>query len=154
AMFRTLLRWLPDRASPGAADAVRVPEPALALAAETPPAIAGVDTASGLARAGGNGELYRRLLRKYVDGQAGVADAIAAALASGGRTTAERLAHTTRGVSGSIGAARAQEAATTLERAIRDDCEHAGLIDALRAALDDTLDAIQADLGDAEAPPE
>src|SRR5262249_9449068 len=98
-LYHALARWYARR--PAAAAPVR--------AAKRPPAgdgelpqVAGVDTASGLKRVAGNLALYRNLLGKFVEGQAGVPDAVRKALREGDRSLAERLSHTLKGVSGNI----------------------------------------------------
>ena len=56
---------------------------------------------------------------RYVEGQRDSAERIRAALATGDKALAERIAHTVKGVSGNIGAADAQAAAAKLEASIR-----------------------------------
>ena len=120
-MFRILLRWIGRKA--------RGPEagsrpPATTAASTTgeeiaPPVVAGLDTVNGLRRSGGKSRLYRELLGKYLDGQGDAPTRIRAALATGDRETAERLAHTLKGASGTIGAEAVQAPAAALEQAIR-----------------------------------
>jgi two-component system sensor histidine kinase/response regulator len=136
-LYRTLARWF-RRAGTAAAPAVGKPGPA----AGDLPRIDGVDTASGLKRVAGNRALYRKLLEKYVEGQAGAAKEIRAALAAGDRSRAERIAHTAKGVSGNIGATAAQDAAGAVEAAIRKAAESEQALDALQRALDRTVGAI------------
>lgn len=62
--------------------------------------------------------MYQSMLRKFVAGQRSAVNDIRAALNSGDRATAERLAHTTKGVCGNIGAAGVQGLAGALEHAI------------------------------------
>ncbi len=145
AMFSTLLGWLPRRAAStrSVAAAEARPEPALA--------IAGIDTAGGLRRVAGNHDLYRRLLEKYVEGQAGAEQALRAALEAGDRATAERIAHTVKGVSGNIGADRPAQAAAALEQAIHGGHENEALIAAFADAVAATVAAVRAGVGSAPA---
>lgn len=143
AMFSTLLRWLPRRA--GAAPA---PAAAATHDAEPPLVIAGVDTANGLKRVAGNRALYRRLLDKYVEGQAAAPAELRAALAAGDRATAERIAHTAKGVSGNIGADLPQQAAAALEHAIHGGTENEALHQAFADAIAATVAAVRGAIGD------
>jgi signal transduction histidine kinase/CheY-like chemotaxis protein len=121
------------------------------------PSIAGVDTAAGLKRVGGNAALYRNLLVRFAHGQANAPTQIREALASGERETAQRLAHTLKGVAGNIGALDVQAAAQGVEGAIRE--EATGSIGPLTGKLDQALsivlngmDVLQAE-SDAATPP-
>jgi two-component system sensor histidine kinase/response regulator len=147
AMFSTLQRWLPRRASAGR---VAAAAPATAQA-DAPLTIPGIDVAGGLRRVAGNHGLYRRLLEKYVEGQAGAAQALRAALAAGDRATAERIAHTVKGVSGNIGADAPAQAAAALEQAIRDGGGDDAQIAAFDAAVAATVAAIRGAIGGAVA---
>ena len=115
-MFRAMSRYL--RQSPTGADPLACPSNS-AMGQVAIPAIPGVDVTRALYRINGNGKLYLQLLRKFIVNQAGTAAALEAALASGDRSLAERLAHTTKGVAGNIGANRVQEVAAELTASIR-----------------------------------
>jgi signal transduction histidine kinase/DNA-binding response OmpR family regulator/HPt (histidine-containing phosphotransfer) domain-containing protein len=108
-------------------------------------AIPNLDSAGGLSRVGGNGTLYQKLLRQFVEQQAAVVDQITAAHARGDRSLAERLAHTLKGVAGNIGATPVQAAAGALEKCIRDGAPGQDL-DAARQRLAAALDPLVADL--------
>jgi len=84
------------------------------------PEIEGVDVAGGLKRVVGNKRLYLDLLAKFGAMQGDSAAQISAALESGDRKLAERLAHTVKGVAGNIGIASIYAAAAKLESGIRD----------------------------------
>jgi two-component system, sensor histidine kinase and response regulator len=120
-LFDTVARFVTpaDDAAPIGA---RADVPAAVSLQEIPsadlPPIAGLDTADGLARVGGNRKLYRRLLRQFVDEQAATAAQVSDACASGDIALAERLAHTLKGVAGNIGAAQVGRAAGALEKVI------------------------------------
>ena len=94
ALFHTLQHWLKPRG-----DTPLAPAPAPAPADTAPrgaepawPTIPGLDVANGLRRVAGNRKLYRDLLTQYIAGQADAPARIQAALATGDRATAERLA--------------------------------------------------------------
>ena len=83
--------------------------------------------------------LYRRLLRKFYDGQKDFATLFAKALASADPSEAERCAHTLRGTAGTIGAKEVKEAAEALERA----CQQRAAPDQIESLLHQALDALQ-----------
>jgi len=115
-LFRAMSRYL--RQAPTGAHPFACPGNS-AMGQVAIPAIPGVDVTRALSRISGNGKLYLQLLRKFIVNQAGTAAALEAALASGDRSLAERLAHTTKGVAGNIGANRVQEVAAELTASIR-----------------------------------
>ena len=84
------------------------------------PEIAGVNLADGLNRVAGNRRLYRDLLGQFAAKQGDAAAQISAALESGDRQLAERIAHTVKGVAGNLGITGVQSAAQKLEKAIRE----------------------------------
>jgi two-component system sensor histidine kinase/response regulator len=87
----------------------------------------GMSISSGLARVGGNKQLYVKLLLKFKDGQETALEQIRAALQSGDSETAARVAHTVKGVSGNLGGEGLFIAASALEKAIKDgeqDLDH------------------------------
>ena len=91
------------------------------------PAIPGVNIAEGLARVAGNKRLYRDLLRQFAMKQADAGAQIAAALVSGDRSIAERIAHTVKGVAGNLAVVEVHAAAFELERDIRESQEQSPL---------------------------
>jgi two-component system sensor histidine kinase/response regulator len=119
-LFSALLRWIKpgERGVPQAESRRAIPEEKeedLLL-----PELPGVSVASGLERVGGNKRLYAKLLSKFRDSQQKAVAEIRAALHSGDRETAGRLAHTVKGVSGNLGAETLYRAAADLEKAIKE----------------------------------
>ncbi|MEE4237863.1 MAG: response regulator, partial [Anderseniella sp.] len=116
--------------------------------------IPGLDTAAGIERIGGNETSYRKLLRKFVDNQAGAIDEIIAAREEGDNEVAVRAAHTLKGVGGSIGAGELQRLGAELEHNLKESPQ--GDFDALLTATRDELQRlihdIAAELGTAESP--
>jgi two-component system sensor histidine kinase/response regulator len=107
---------------PASVAPVVVPQPttrASASAEVVLPVGPGLDSIDGLARVAGNRTLYRRLVTQFAEQQGSAPEQIAAALKSGDRALAERLAHTLKGVAGNIGAKPVQAAAGEVERLIR-----------------------------------
>jgi len=156
-LYQTLARWF--RRASHAVPAPRVERPA--PAADTFPDMPGVDVADGLRRVAGNSALYRNLLAKFAEGQAGTPDAIRRALRAGDHALAERLAHTLKGVAGNIGARSVQASAGDLERAIRSDAVQDHLVERVDSELSTIVGRIRASLSgpatahakDAAAPP-
>jgi CheY-like chemotaxis protein len=104
------------------------------------PQLPGIDTQTGLARVAGNMKLYRSILLKFRDSQAGVADEVLAAIEQNDKETAQRLAHTVKGIAGNVGASELQEAARQLEDAIKNNTgEAVRLIEPLRDSLAQVL---------------
>jgi two-component system, sensor histidine kinase and response regulator len=116
-LYRTVLAFAGQRVVPRAGAASEAP--ATEAASAELAAIAGVDTADGLHRVGGNLRLYRAMLQQYAEDQAATPAALRAALASGDAKTAERLAHTLKGVSATLGIKPASEAGAVVEDRIR-----------------------------------
>jgi HPt (histidine-containing phosphotransfer) domain-containing protein len=143
-LFETLLKWiehkdreLPDLSAENAAGQ----EPVGSL-----PDLPGIDTASGIARVGGNVRSYRKLLVKFADSQADAIDTIRTAHANGDPELSVRLAHTLKGVGGAIGATELQRAAAELEGALADG--PAGLPVPLLTAVQGEVDRVLALLRD------
>ncbi len=132
-LFEVLGRWVqvPENRSMQAASATETaPEHVEAL-----PDLPGIDTQAGIARCGGNEAVYRKILHKFRETQAGVPQRIRAALEADDRATAEREAHTLKGVAGNIGADDVQAVAKTVEVHIKQEKD----TDAALKALDRTL---------------
>jgi two-component system sensor histidine kinase/response regulator len=157
ALFDTVARYY--RKSPVGVAETRAPA-APSRVSETGdevPAIDGLDAKDGERRVMGNRKLYVKLLRQFVEQQGSALEQIAAAMAKGETSVAERLAHTLKGVAGSIGANPVQAAAATLEKLIREgaaaeDVETARrrvavVLDPLVAALRSGLPAPAAEVG-------
>ena len=83
-----------------------------------------MDTADGLARCLGNGELYKRLLRSFRQGQADAATATRADLEGGHRDVAARRLHDLKGLAGTIGARRLQSVSDRLLTAVQADAHN------------------------------
>ena len=124
-LFATLLRWAKPRKAAAAGTEAK---PAPAAGDSLLPHIEGIDVAGGLKRVAGNKRLYRDLLVQFADGQSDAHARISAAIESGDRKGAERIAHTVEGVAGNIGLDEVVGAAHKLERAIRE-------VDAVAPAL-------------------
>ncbi len=119
-LFATLLRW----AKPRPKESVKsqpLPAPVgISVDEVILPEIPGVNLADGLKRVAGNRRLYRDLLGQFAAKQGDAAAQISAALESGDRQLAERIAHTVKGVAGNFGITGVQSSAQKLEKAIRE----------------------------------
>jgi signal transduction histidine kinase/CheY-like chemotaxis protein/HAMP domain-containing protein len=114
ALYGVLSRYAGQRrVAPAAASG------ATRATAEPFDAVPGLDAVQGLRRVAGNRSLYLRLLRQFVDGQAGAADAIAVHLSGGDRKQAEHVAHTVKGTAGNLAVLAVQDAAGAVEKALR-----------------------------------
>ncbi|MEC5387777.1 response regulator [Uliginosibacterium sp. H3] len=132
-MFATLARWI----HPGG-NTAPIPGRTTSTAAETIPAIAGIDTQAGLATSMNSASLYRRLLSKFHEGQHDFAQMFAAARQGQDASAPTRLAHTLKGTAGNIGARGIQNAAAELEAAC--------LANAPATTIDDLQDKVLREL--------
>ena len=119
-LFSTLVRWIkPGERTVSAgvrAPSIEVDRGEEDLLSDLP----GISAASGLARVGGNKQLYAKLLCKFKEGQENAVEQITAALQAEDVETAARLAHTVKGVSGNLGGEGLYRAAADLEKAIKE----------------------------------
>ena len=116
-LFEALLKWI--------APTGNALEPAVKRAIEMPdtteiPVIDGLDVEVGLRRVRGKKAFYVSLLRRFVQGQAGVIADLRGALYIGNWEEAQRMAHTLKGLAGSVGMAAIQRRAEELEQAMQD----------------------------------
>ncbi len=146
SLFEALNKWV----VPAAPDSMAVgfgPEGAVAGIQEgAMPEISGVNTDQGLKHAGGDQQLYLKLLIRFCGNQRGIDERIERALQQGDRLSAERLAHTLKGTSGTIGAEALFVAAQSLERCIKDGepvpiC--AKLLEETMEHLEQTIESIE-----------
>ncbi len=142
AMFQVLERWIEIPETRRAAQVQETTSDEASPADNALPELPGIDTIAGLARVGGNAQLYRNILLKFRDSQADAPAQIALALQDNDRSTAERLAHTLKGVAANIGAVDVAERARVLEAAIKGDAVQDGLQGAVRDALKHALGAL------------
>ncbi len=112
------------------------------------PVIAGLDTATGLRRVGGDIAFYRQLLARFARDSESFEVTFAQAVAQGQWDSAIRQAHTLKGLAGSMGATELQARAERLEGAARDkraDAVESPLTE-LVACLTPLLRALQTDV--------
>ncbi|MGL1893680.1 MAG: response regulator [Spirochaetaceae bacterium] len=99
------------------------------------PDIAGIDTATGLSRVGGNKKLYINLLCQIRDNYGDTVKDIETALKDGEDDVAIRTAHTIKGVAGNIGAEKLQDYAKRVESDISGNLDHKEALKNLDAEL-------------------
>ncbi len=128
-----------------AARSTPVPTPTKAATPGLPEELPGIDMRIGLTSTAGNAKLYRRLLVKFRDSQAGVASAFRGAMANGDYATATRLIHDLRAIAGTLGAHVVEEHARVLEAACRDG-ESVEQIEVLTARVAEALTSVIAGL--------
>jgi PAS domain S-box-containing protein len=112
-MFATMATWITPSGQPAAVTASQKPLPG------TLAPIAGVDVDRGLAICAGNAALYRKLLLKFVDANAGFEQQFRDAQASEDDEAAMRVAHNLKGVASNMGASALATTAEVLESACR-----------------------------------
>ena len=140
-LYAAITRWIKPRRSQSSEPS---PTRIEAASREALPAIEGVDLADGLRRVGGNGRLYRELLVKFAAKNGETGSQISAALESGDRERAERIAHTVKGVAGNMGIKQVQFAAEKLEKAIRDgEVEVSAILQHFTSLLRPQIEAIE-----------
>jgi CheY-like chemotaxis protein len=124
-LWGALLRWMPRRSVASRAG-VTVTAPLPSSGFERPQEallplpwmIDGLDAVLGLRRCLGKPELYRSLLRQFIERQGNVGQELQQAIDQAQWVTAQRLAHTLKSVSGNLGAVQLQEKAEVLERSL------------------------------------
>ncbi|CAK0780079.1 two-component system, sensor histidine kinase and response regulator [Azospirillaceae bacterium] len=150
-LFRTVHHWTKKRGVTSSNAALSSPQetlpPQKTPSLESAP---GLNVAEGLRRVAGNQNLYRRLLQQFLDKQGDSDQGIRAALTTGDRDTAERMAHTIKGVAGNIGAVNLAAAAKTLESALHNGEEINALLPPFSAALAETRVSLRMALGEQE----
>jgi HPt (histidine-containing phosphotransfer) domain-containing protein len=100
---------------------------------------------------GDNADLYRRMLRKFLEAFPGVALEISAHLSAGDRITAQRSAHSIKGTAATLGMNTLSAAAASLEESLRNNLpaeESSARLSLLAQVLDLTLLAVRDRLGD------
>ena len=147
-LFATLARWIAPRRDPDAAASggtAAAPEAPAARPQQALAPIAGLKMEAALRRVGGNLDLMRKLLGRFVETQLDAHSRIVAALEAGDLDAATRDAHTLKGLAGNIGADALAGHAAGLERVLSEGGAGAALepaLAALREELDQLLPAI------------
>ena len=136
-LFGTLARWVAPSAPHDVAVSVAQPEEQL-------PVVPGLKMSEALRRVGGNVNLMRKLLDRFVETQFDAMLRIATAIDNNQLATAIREAHTLKGLAGNIGAGGLADSAARVEHLLSLG-SHDGLPQALEActlALDELVPKI------------
>jgi len=119
-LFEALIKWI----KPGGREVVVKMKPEQPCGdndeKDAIPEMEHIDTATGIARVGGNKKLYKNLLVKFYNDYQSSATEIKTLLDTGKKSDAERCAHTVKGIAGNIGATELQTGAAVIEKSIRD----------------------------------
>jgi two-component system sensor histidine kinase/response regulator len=115
--------------------------------------IPGIDMAGGVRRVGGKVKLYLDVLKKFRDGQSDAPERITAALQSGDRLGAERIAHSLKGLAGTIGTTELQEAAWAVEQDLHRGLEPGDSLVHLAASLRVIMATLESSLGEKTSAP-
>ncbi len=149
-LHAALIRWLPANAKARPGDPAPAPNAARPAtnAPPRPERIAGIDLEAGLARVNGKWELYREMLKRFLDRRRDAPQAIAEAIAQGRYPQARDQVHAIKGVAGNLGAEAVLESARALEQRLRDNPDDVAAAQAalnrFSAALQEVLEAIEA----------
>lgn len=144
ALFSTMARWLR-----GSRTEVKTEQPGRAGMSEPKFRhdlhVPGLNVGKGLGYVGGNIELYKKLLKKFVEEYEGKDVCLEPAAINNKPDEARRFVHSMKSLAGTLGAVTLQEKAATLEKAIMDsDYFQHGLIDAFRSQLGQLFAALKA----------
>jgi len=99
-----------------------------------------MDVEDAVHRIGGNMDLYKRLLGRFVAGNH--FDTLVEALDSGDKEEAAHHAHTLKGVSANLSLVKVMTITTQLEQCVKEGADHTELLAALRDAYSVTLGLI------------
>jgi len=148
-LFTKLTRWVKprERAATAPVKPAKPDGPGQRSASVSAQEVPGVDLAGALRRLGGNRRLLDDLLGKFAAQQGGAATQVSAALESGERKVAERVAHTVKGVAANLGMTALASDAEKLERAIREGTTLAGLVEAFGSRLGQQVAVIRTAFG-------
>ena len=111
-LYDQLTRWI-DITPP----TVDVPIESIQSTVELPD-LPGLNTEEGIARMGGDVDLYKRMLLRFYEDHAQDAEKIITLLSTSHREEGGRLVHTTKSIAGQLGAHRLFQASVVLEKGI------------------------------------
>jgi len=149
-LFDVLARWVrvpPARQTPSLTNTAPKPEPSESVATAT------LDSSAGLARCGGNEQLYQKILKRFRETHLNAAGEIREAVEQGDHAGARLAAHTLAGVAGNVGADAVFAAAKSVELGLDNGEDVLPALDLLGNYLDD-LAKILRELPEAEPPVE
>ncbi len=156
-LYATLTRWLKPAPEPipetfppsGTPPEVQAHEQADIPASEPVseisgvPQVPGVAWAQGVGRVMGNEDLYRELLREFMDNAAQTLSAIESALSAGDETAARRRLHTLKGESGNLALTEVHATARRAEAAVAAGNLSGEILAPVRESVNAAVDALQ-----------
>jgi signal transduction histidine kinase/CheY-like chemotaxis protein len=149
-LYATLVKWIkPNKDKvPDSPKATKVEE--AAIQGDIPAEICGIDIAAGLKLVGGSTELFRKLLKSFLQTYENTSEKLMGYIRSNQTEDAGRLVHSIKGVSGYIGATMLYRKAVELEELLRQGGEPAGsCLDAFNSELNMVLMSLgELDLGE------
>jgi len=99
-----------------------------------------IDVDDALKRVGGNMNLYKRLLGRFVDSDQCVP--LEEALHSGNTEEAARLTHTLKGVSANLSLVKVKNLSADLEQLVKNGSDHSAVLEELKRAYGVTVQMI------------
>jgi len=144
SLFSTMARWLRGSRTEvmtSQTTAADMAEPKFRHDLHVP----GLNVGRGLGYVGGNIDLYKKLLRKFVEEYEGKDSCLDSSEINNRPDEARRFVHSMKSLAGTLGAVTLQEKAATLERALSEnDYFQHGLIDGFRSQLGQLFAALKA----------
>jgi len=125
-LYKSLVKWLPERNTEAGRDIKKSPEPDRVSQADKDQisalnAIEGLDVSDGLNRIMGSMDQYLKLLEQFADRHGRDASLMADQLTAENLEGVMQLAHALKGVAGLLGAKKIQQHALDLEKAARQE---------------------------------
>ena len=99
-----------------------------------------IDVEGALKRVGGNMDLYKRLLGRFIDGNN--LDPLCAAIDSGDMEEAARLTHTIKGVSSNLSLTKVASLSVQLEQLIKNNDDYNACLSEFKQAYSTTVEKI------------
>jgi HPt (histidine-containing phosphotransfer) domain-containing protein len=99
-----------------------------------------IDVEDALKRVGGNVDLYKRLLKRFIEGSQFTE--LETVLQDGNTEEAARLTHTIKGVSANLSLIKLRTISVEMEQLLKDGLDHSVKLDEFKQAYDETLKII------------
>jgi len=104
-----------------------------------------IDVNDALNRVGGNMDLYKRLLKRFIEGNQ--MDELSKALESGNPEEGARLAHTVKGVAANLSLIKLRDLTADMELIIKDGLDHTAKLSEIIEAYGETEKVILGIIG-------
>jgi len=141
-LYSTLLKWV-QPASPQSASAPAQEQPVPDEEGAVVPELEGFDVTGAMARMGGDGRLYQKILLRFHQTQADAGARLRSALVEDDRKTAQYIAHTLKGAAGNVGAEHVKALAAAIEQSACSDGEiDETMLESLETALGAAINSL------------